>query len=96
VVDHYSHRAASVTGSADPRLAPENANRVHSRYSHPIPICLVCYQILIEAEGHMDFTELEKNIFALIEEQKRGPKYLQWLFIKTSRRLLLLDVEGII
>jgi len=44
----------------------------------------------------MDFTELERNIFALIEEQKRGPKYLQWLFIKTSRRLLLLDVEGII
>src|SRR5262245_50361881 len=44
----------------------------------------------------MDFIQLERNLYDLIEEQKRRPKYLQWLFIKASRRLVLLDVEGII
>ena len=38
----------------------------------------------------------QERIFALLEEHQRRPNYLQWLFIKTNGRLLLLDAAGII
>lgn len=43
----------------------------------------------------MDLGEQEK-ILARVEELQRRPKYLQWLFIKTNGRLLLLNAAGII
>jgi len=47
-------------------------------------------------EGVMELSELEEKIFTLIEEEKRREKFLQWLFVKTSGRMLLLNVAGII
>ena len=43
----------------------------------------------------MDLGEQEK-ILSRVEELQRRPKYLQWLFIMTNGRLLLLNAAGII
>ena len=44
----------------------------------------------------MELSELEEKIVSLVEDQKRRATFLQWLFVKTSGRMLLLNVEGII
>src|SRR5262252_10467644 len=44
----------------------------------------------------MEYAELERELSALLEERKHPPEYLQWLIVKAGRRLLLLDVTGII
>ena len=44
----------------------------------------------------MEYAELERELSALLEERKHQPEYLQWLIVKAGRRLLLLDVAGII
>jgi two-component system LytT family response regulator len=39
--------------------------------------------------------DLEHRIFALFEELKGEEKYLQWLFVKTNNRLILIDVNNV-
>jgi len=43
----------------------------------------------------MNLTEREERVFALLQEFKRRPNYLQWLLVNNGRRLLLLKVDEI-
>ena len=38
----------------------------------------------------------QEKILALLEDHRRRPNYLQWLFVKKNGRLLLLNAAGII
>lgn len=43
----------------------------------------------------MDLAERERRAFALLQEFKRRPRYLQWLLVNSGRRFLLLKVDEI-
>ncbi|HEY6120385.1 MAG TPA: LytTR family DNA-binding domain-containing protein [Pyrinomonadaceae bacterium] len=46
-------------------------------------------------ESEVGVIELEERLLSFFENQRRQSRYIQWLFIKASRKFLLLDVEGI-